>query len=299
MATPHTILVVGATGNQGSATIAALTALPIQTTPLHILALTRSISSQKAQTLQKTHPAITLVEGDVCNPTPILSSHPTITSIFLVTTPPADEAQAIPLINAAIAAGIPHIVFSSADRGGETRSWETPTPIPHFAAKQRIELHLRDVCVGTSTSWTVLRPVGFMDNYAPGAFGSMMAGLWSTMAADRKMALVSVADIGRVAASAIVEPERWKGRAVGIAGDELTFAEANAVFREVVGYDMPRTWALVSWGVRWSVEDARKSMRWFEDVGFGVDGSVLRAEGFEVQSFEDWVRGSGHWTVKS
>ncbi|CAO2657039.1 Nn.00g058420.m01.CDS01 [Neocucurbitaria sp. VM-36] len=289
------ILIVGATGQQGGATIAALTALPPQSPPIRIMALTRFSDSPKAQALQKKFPEIALLGGDVANPSAIFTSHPNISSIFLVTVPPNDEEQAIPLIEAAITHGIPHIVLSSVDRGGEEPSWTNPTTIPHFAAKHRIELHLREACLTTRTQWTILRPAGFIDNYTPGFFGKMMAGLWATMPADRKMQLVSVHDIGMLAAEPLVDPDSWVGRAVGIAGDDLTFQEGNAVFRKVVGYDMPKTWGLMSRGVRWGIDDASKSMDWFERVGFGVDIEMLRRKGYEVQSFEDWLRTSGHW----
>lgn len=133
-----------------------------------------------------------------------------------------------------------------------------------------------------------------MDNYAPGLFGSMMAGLWATMPADRKMQLVSVKDIGVVAAMALLDRQAWKGRAVGIAGDELTFAEADEVFRSIVTSGMPKLWNIPSQALRWGVEDARMSMEWFERVGFGVDVDALRREGIKMQSFGDWVRESGH-----
>lgn len=292
------ILMIGATGKQGRATIAALTALPPQSSPIRILALTRSANSPKAQALSKEFPTVTIVEGDVMNPDAIFASHPNITSIFLVTIPPNDEEQALPMIDAAITHGVSHIVFSSVDRGGENLSWENPTTIPHFAAKHRIELHLRDATSNTGTRWTILRPAGFMDNYAPGFFGRMMAGLWATMPADRKMQLVSVQDIGNVAARALSDPESWTSRAVGIAGDDLTFGEANEMFLKIVGYAMPRTWDVVSRGVRWGIDDASKSMDWFEKVGFAVDIEALRQEGFSVQSFGDWIKTSGDWVVQ-
>lgn len=296
--TSRKILIVGATGKQGTATIAALASLPTQTPPVQILALTRSAASPQAQALQNRYP-VTIVEGDVSNPSALFASHPDITSIFLITVPPNDEAQALPLIDAAIAHGIPHIVFSSVDRGGDEASWVRPTTIPHFAAKRAIELHLREAAVDTRTQWTVLRPAGFMDNYAPGFFGTMMAGLWATMPAHRRMQLVSVHDIGKVAAGALVDPARWAGRAVGLAGDELTFGEASAIFKRTVGYEMPQTWGLVSRGVRWAVNDAGKSMEWFEDVGFGVDIEALRNEGLDVQNFEDWLRTSSQWPIEN
>jgi uncharacterized protein YbjT (DUF2867 family) len=288
------ILVVGATGKQGTATIAALASLPKQTPPIQILALTRSATSPHAHALLGKF-AVTMVEGSVSNPNALFASHPGISSIFLVTVPPNDEAQALPLIDAAIAHGIAHIVFSSVDRGGDEASWDNPTTIPHFAAKHMIELHLREAAVNTGTQWTILRPAGFMDNYAPGFFGKMMAGLWATMPAHRKMQLVSVHDIGNVAAKALVDPARWAGRAVGLAGDELTFGDADDTFKRTVGYEMPQTWGLVSKGIRWSINDAARSMEWFENVGFGVDIQALRNEGLEVQNFEDWLRTSSQW----
>lgn len=133
-----------------------------------------------------------------------------------------------------------------------------------------------------------------MDNYAPGLFGSMMTGLWATMPADRKMQLVSVKDIGVMTAMALLDRQAWKGRAVGIAGDELTFAEADEVFRSIVGSGMPRLWNIPSLALRWGVEDARMSMGWFERVGFGVDINALRREGIKLQRFGEWVRETGH-----
>ncbi|KAF2443867.1 NAD(P)-binding protein [Karstenula rhodostoma CBS 690.94] len=283
------ILVVGATGKQGHATIAALEALPPQTPPIRIFALTRSLTSPKAQALQEEFPSIELVRGDLAEPQPIFSLHPSITSVFQVTVPPNDEQQALPMIDAASAHGVAHIVFSSVDRGGESVSWENATTVPHFAAKHRIELYLKEKTRGTHTEWTILRPAGFMDNYNPDLFGKMMAGLWATMQADKKMQLVSVKDIGIVAASVLTDVKRWKGRALGIAGDDLTFAQADAIFQTVRGHGMPRIWDIPSRALRWVVDDAQKSMDWFEKEGFRVDVEVLKAEGFEVQTFEQWL----------
>lgn len=200
------------------------------------------------------------------------------------------------MIDTAIAKGISHIVFSSVDRGGESHSWTNPTTVPHFAAKHRVELHLREATQGTRTQWTILRPAGFMDNYSPDLFGKVMGGLWATMATEKKMQLVCVQDIGRIAAHALLDVAKWNGRAVGIAGDELTFGEADVIFQRVMGYRMPRTWDVVGRLLRWGVDDAAKSMDWFEKVGFGVDMEGLREEGFEVLSFERWLeqsRGDG------
>ncbi|KXJ87873.1 hypothetical protein Micbo1qcDRAFT_167021 [Microdochium bolleyi] len=294
----YKILVVGATGAQGSATITALAGLAPSHHPdtdLKIIALTRSADAPKARALADKHPQLVeLVQGDLTDPAAVLDAHSDIDAVFLVTVPPNDEAHGVAFIDAAIArGGIRHIVFSSVDRGGDDASWDRPTTVGHFAAKHRVELHLRAAAgESTSTRWTILRPSGFMDNYRPGGAGSsMMAGLWETMPADTKMQLVSVRDIGKVAAAVLLEgPDEWAGRAVGLAGDELTFAEADAAYQRVCGHAMPRTWDLVSRGVRWAVADARQSMEWFEKEGFKVDTALLRREGHELLDFESWLR---------
>jgi uncharacterized protein YbjT (DUF2867 family) len=295
------VLIVGATGKQGQATIAALHASAAQPSPFRILALTRSASSEKATALKEKYPDVTLVEGSSKRPESIFAAHPDISAIFLVTVPSDEEAQAIPLIDAAVTSSnkVDHIVFSSVDRGGNKESWTQPTTVPHFAAKHRIELHLRDACDGAGKRWTILRPTGFMDNYNPGFFGSMMASLWAAgMPPERKMQLVSTHDIGVFAAKALLDPGKWAGRAVGLAGDELTLGEAQAVFERAVGQQMPTTWGFVAKGVMWWVEEARVSFEWFARVGFGVDMDMLRNEEPRLQTFEEWLGQQSGWSTE-
>ncbi|KFA49811.1 hypothetical protein S40293_10014 [Stachybotrys chartarum IBT 40293] len=197
------ILIVGATGQQGRATIAALYT---------------SVSD------------IILVEGDTKNPASIFQQHPDITSIFFITVPSDEVDQARPLIEAAVAPGrkIDHLVFSSVDRGGNHASRETPTNVPHFAAKHKIEHILRHSCDAADRNirWMILRPTGFMDNFGPSFLGKFMATLWEIgMPTNCKMQLVSTRDIGIFAAKALSDPDTWAGRAVGLAKDELTLDE--------------------------------------------------------------------------
>ncbi|KAM5345740.1 hypothetical protein ACJ41O_011601 [Fusarium nematophilum] len=294
------ILIVGATGQQGKATIDALySTLKISPQPhqTRILALTRSISSPKSQALKSAYPDIILVQGDTQSPSPIFASQPSIASIFLVTVPPNDEAQALPLIEAAAALPqIDHIVFTSVDRGGDVPSWDNPTSVPHFAAKHRVELRLRQLCDETGKRWTVLRPTGFMDSYSPGFFGQLMASLWEAgMPPDRRMQLVSTRDIGVFAAKALLDPEAWAGRAVGLAGDELSFLELREVFRRTVGEELPRTYRAVAYPVLWMVSDASTSFEWFRTAGWDVDVAALREEEPGLQTFERWLRESSRW----
>ena len=56
----------------------------------------------------------------------------------------SEEAQGKALVDENIKRGVQHFVYASVERGGDERSWENPTDVPHFISKHRIEHYLRD-----------------------------------------------------------------------------------------------------------------------------------------------------------
>jgi uncharacterized protein YbjT (DUF2867 family) len=291
MAVPR-ILVVGATGKQGGAVVDALLAKS-QTHQFQILALTRTPDSPRAKTLAL-NPRIEIVQGDPTNPAPIFAHASPIDAVFCVTVHGkhgAEEAQAAALIDASIAHGVKHFVFSSADRGGEAVSDVTPTNVPHIASKHRIEEYLKAASAGTAMTWTILRPVTFMENLTPDYAGKGFAAMWNQVG-SRPIQIVAARDIGHFGAVALLEPERLRGRAVGIAGDRLNFEEACEVFREVVGEDMPKTFCVVGTVLKTAMPDIGAMFKWFETGGFDVDIEACREEFPELQDFATWLRKS-------
>lgn len=297
----QTILVVGATGHQGGAVIKALLSLPHPNTPFHILALTRNPDTPRAKALIAAHPgAVELIQGDNADPKPIFASKPkgSIDGVFVVTTVGGkvpEEKQAIPLIDAAAEHGVKHIVFTSVDRGGDDASWTNPTEIQHFQAKHNVEIHLRDKAEkeGGKFTWTVLRPVAFLDNLSPGVFSSMFAAMWTAgLRPETKLQLISVKDIGIFAAMAFNEPARWSGRAVGLAGDELTLGELKDKFAKVTGKKLGQAWTIFGKAVLWGVKDVGTMFVWFEKVGYGVDIKARRKELPELQDLEAYLKES-------
>ena len=269
-----------------------------------ILALTRNTKSAKSEALAHSRPEgeIELVQGDATEPKPIFESRPkgSIGGIFVVTTPGSvdEEKQGIPLIDEAVAHGVKHVVFSSVDRGGNERSWENPTNVKHFYQKHNIEIHLRDKArkeAGAFT-WTVLRPAAFLDNMNPGIFCSLFVAMWAaSLKPETKLQFVSVHDIGVFAAKALANPEKWSGKAVGLAGDELTLDEAKAKFKRVTGSDPPQSWTLVGKAMLWTVGDLGDMFSFFEKEGYGVDIAALREEESRLQNFETWLKEDSQW----
>jgi hypothetical protein len=73
-----------------------------------------------------------------------------------------EEAQGKALVDAALVAGVKFFVYASVDRGGDDKSYETPTEIPHFVSKYNVEHHLVDKA-GDKMQWFIIRPVVFME----------------------------------------------------------------------------------------------------------------------------------------
>ncbi|KAL1892636.1 hypothetical protein Sste5346_006921 [Sporothrix stenoceras] len=308
----NSVLVVGATGKQGAAVVKSLLQSDDSTLTVH--ALTRDASTPRAQALAASDSRLRLVQGDQLKPDEIFAQLPkdSISSLFLITVPPKEEPQAIPFIDVALAHGVRHIVYSSVDRGGDEHSWSNPTNVKHFAEKNTIEHHLRDATAKSSqkTTWTILRPVAFMDNYNPGYFvsGAFVSMSSITMRPETKLQLIATSDIGRWAAASIhaslkdlaagTTTSPYTNRAIGLAGDNLTLGEARAIFQRVVG--RPTPWALWIVGklVLTLVPDLNTMFKWFEQEGYGVDIAARQGEAPGVTSFEEWLRKDSQWKIE-
>ena len=231
--TLENLLITGATGQQGGAVISALQAQSHQ--HFRIFALTRKQNSPTS--LKLSGQSINLIQGDTSSHRAIFDQLPTLHGVFLVTLPGLhEEDNASSFIDAALQAGVKHIVFTSVDRGGPVRS-ETDEPmlVPHFGVKRDIENHLKTACteqkeMGKEVIWTILRPTSFMDNLAPGFVGRVAATALMQMGGTR-VSLVSVKDIGRAAATAFEQPRVFGGKALTLTGDLLTFVSRLNVFR--------------------------------------------------------------------
>jgi uncharacterized protein YbjT (DUF2867 family) len=297
MAGLRRILVVGATGKQGGALINALVASQASP-PFHLVALTRKANAARAQALVQ-KPNVSVLEGDLEDCNAIFRGQEPFYGVFSVTTPikseEVEERQGKALVDAAAANGVRHFVFTSVERGvnGDT----DPTPVPHFQSKFNIEKHLKGVAAETGRmDWTIIRPVCFMENLTPGFIGKAFATVWELNGMDRKLQLVSTVDVGVVAAHVFKSPEEYVSKAFSLATDSLSPNEAQAVFKRVVGTDMPTTYHIVGRLIKWMLNKQLGVMfQWFVDVGFGADPKEYTSKYPEIQDFETWLKQSSAW----
>jgi uncharacterized protein YbjT (DUF2867 family) len=269
--------VAGATGQQGGATAAELLQAG-----WHVRALTRHPEGQAARALAAAGAEI--VTGDLG---PALAD---AWGVFSVQPPgiagsgvePADEIRmGCDLADAAKAAGVGHFIYTSA--AGADRD----PGVPHFETKWAIERHVRAIGLPA----TILRPGTFMELvFSPYvAFGR--DGLSFVFRADLKLPFIAVADIGILAALAFTRPGDFIGRALDIAGDELSFGEAAAAIGQAVGRPLP--YRPFPDEVLAANPFLTALVRFGERRNFTVDIAGLRALHPGLQSFATWLDRGG------
>lgn len=281
------LLITGATGKQGGAVIDALLSA---SAPFDILALTRDASSARARALAS-KPKVTVVEGDLASIADALSKHGPIYGVFLVTVAgdaEAEERLAKSVVAEAIKAGVEHFIFSSVDRGGADRTDDNPTNVPHFASKHRAEVFLKEKSAGTQMQWTILRPVGFMENLTPDFKGRAFISIWAGMG-DKPLQIVSVRDIGLFAAAAFANLEAYKGRAISLGGDALTVSQAAEVFKATCGYNLPKTFWFVGPLVKFIHKDLGSMFEFLRVEGPGTNFPKYEPGDPKLQNFATWL----------
>lgn len=173
------ILVIGSTGKQGGALIEALLSAS-DSLDSPILAVTRNTKSPGAKALLAKSPRIKLVRGDLSDGAAIFKAAETkVKSVFYVPIPTVgpgekpelEEVQGKKFVDAALQNGVEHFVFTSVDRNSDATGL-LDTDVPQFMTKAKIERYLQEKA-GTSMTWTILRPVAFMDNIDTGFVGKM------------------------------------------------------------------------------------------------------------------------------
>ncbi|KAH8660170.1 hypothetical protein BX600DRAFT_383610 [Xylariales sp. PMI_506] len=294
----RSILVTGATGKQGGSLIKALLAARAD---FQILAVTRDASSSGAQRLAAKSSNIQIIQGNLDDTDAIFkaaeikaASRP-IWGVFSVQTPAfnkegptIEEKQGKALVDSALKHGVSHFVYSSVDRHG-SRSLDNPTDIPHFISKHNIEHHLITKTKGSDMSWTILRPVAFMENFVPGFAGKIFPTAWRLVVTSRPLQLVATEDIGVFAAKSFAEPDRFNGQSISLAGDELTYAQMVEVFKRKTGQPPAETFGIFARLLLWLSKEMGTMFAFFEKEGYGADIAELKKIHPEIKDLGAWL----------
>lgn len=221
-----TVLVAGATGQQGGAAAAQLLA-----DGWRVRALTRDPTGTGASALRQAGAEV--VGGDMDDRASLDAALRGVYGVFSVQPAgiggdfaPDDEIRlGKTLADAAKVAGVRHFVYSSVG-GADRRSG-----VPHFESKWAIEQHIRAIGLPA----TILRPASFMELLLSPYVGMERGVLSFLLGPDTPMQWIAVDDVGAFVALAFGRFDDFAGEALDIAGDAITMTEVAAALAAATG----------------------------------------------------------------
>ena len=312
MSSPKTLLVLGATGRQGTKVIETILNSDSKA-DFTILALTRNPDSASAKALAAKSTIIKLIKGDLDDASNVFraaldaSGGAPIWGVFSVqqairdgATQERETRQGKAVVDQAIAHNVEVFVYTSVDRGGD-KSDSNPTYVPHYISKHAIEAHLRSRARESGMQYTILRPTAFMETLNPDFMGKVMATwLKIGLKPSKPLAFVATSDIGFFGGQAFLQPQspEYKNQAISLAGDDLTYAQVDRVFRERLGYEVPTTFEFVARFVKWMISDLNKMFRWFDEEGMVVDIPKLRRMNPGLKDLGTWLETESRFARK-
>lgn len=226
----NTVLVFGATGQQGGSVATAL-----RSHGWRVKALVRDPATAKAAALAAQ--GIELVRGDLADVPSIEAAMGGVHGVFSVQ-PSSGQGAAVGMTDAeeirygkavadsAVATGVAHLVYSSANAAGPTT-----TGMGHFDTKSEIEAYIR----GLPLVSTVIRPSAFMEILTLPGMGLETGAFAFFMRPDQPMQFIAVEDIGKTVAGIFADPARWGSHTIEIAGDTVTGTELAEKFSRAAG----------------------------------------------------------------
>ena len=271
-----TILVTGATGKQGGGVWQHL-----RQKGFTVRALTRDPEKPAARALEGHGGEV--VRGDLSDRAGIERVLEDVFGVFSVQTFDHGVEQEIQegknLADAANRQGVEHFIYSSV--------WgaDQQTGIPHFDSKGKVEEHLRRI----GMSYTILRPVAFMENWLSMREVIEKGVLPQPLTPETRLQMLAVDDIGGFAAQAFEHPAKWAGRAIDLAGDELSMNELTEAFSRVSGHEV--LYQQVPWDqFEQQMGDEMAIMyRWFQEHGYHADLADVQTVYPHVTKFNQWL----------
>ena len=300
------IAVMGATGAQGSGLVKAIMA--DKNGDFTARAITRDVNSDKAKALAALGAEV--VAADIDNEESLKKAFAGAYGAYCVTffwahfSPEKEQANARNMANAAKAAGLQHVIWSTLE---DTRKWvplsdnRMPTlqgkyKVPHFDAKGEINHVFTDAGVPT----TFLNTSFYWDN-------SYMFGMGPAKQADgtyaitfpmgdKRMAGIAFEDIGKAAYGIFKKGKEYIGKTVGIVGENLTGAQMAEKYSKALGinckYNEVSPDAYRGFGFP-GAEDLGNMFQVYRDfekeflAARSVD--VTRSLNPELQNFDQWL----------
>ncbi|RAO69305.1 uncharacterized protein BHQ10_005317 [Talaromyces amestolkiae] len=292
-----TVLVTGATGKQGFATVRHLLAASAK-----VHAVVRDRSSPVSLELERLGAKI--CPGTFDDLDSLRAAAVGTTAVFLNVSPTINEPElelrhAKNIIQAAKEAGtVDSIVYSSVTMTGKHESfpnWGPDYPMGwYWTSKAEIESHVRSAGF---THWTILRPAFLMYNYVSPVADFMFPELstrhtfLTAYNPGNAMTVFDPDDLGKFAAAAFLEPETYNHEEIDLGVEALTPKEITQSLTNAAGKDIKTEFYPAEEAAALSkVNPVIRSQLWANEVGYKVDFEALKKYPIKLTTFDEYLQ---------
>lgn len=267
------VLLVGVTGGTGQNAIKGF----LEQGLTDLRAITRKIDLTRPFLSKLDRAGVELIEADLDDEESLAAAMKGITAVYChgmaadSAKPDSHEIErARRLARVALNAEVKHLVYNSA--GGAERN----SGVSHIEQKYQIEQIWRQAGLPT----TMLRACLFMEEFwKKYTRPSILKGVFSfSLQPDRPLHLITTKDLGRIAAYAIANPDKYIGEEIELAGDVLTPLQMTEAFSSVqatpVVYRQIPAWIFILL-LR---KELYALIQWYRTQGYRADVRHLREE---------------------
>ena len=248
------VLVTGALGHQGRAVIEHLRSGEFGRHEVYGLA--SDLSSPRARDLLER--GVHVVEGELHDRDRMHALLEGVDGVFCVTSsafgPETETEQGRSVVDAAVDAGVSHVVYSSVLQV----NGDLPTSAQ---SKFAVEEHIRDAGLPA----TIVRSPLFMQHFQRLSDDIAAGTLELPLSPETTLPLVDANDIGRAAAAAFADPDRFVGETIDLVGDALTPSEIAETFSDALGVPVEFTPLTLGEYREWHGYELADMCAWYED----------------------------------
>jgi uncharacterized protein YbjT (DUF2867 family) len=291
------IVITGATGAQGGSVLRALKA----TGQFSLRAVTRNIHGEAAQALAKS--GVEVFKGEATDPQSMERAFAGAWGAYLVTNfwdpaaglaPDTDLVQGKTMVDAAVAAGVKFVVWSSlhdieAISGGKLE-------VPHFTFKNKVEQYIRSVGLDAafvyagfySSNWINFPPLAGPQREKDGSIV-----IRTPFRADVALPVIDIdADFGKFVAPVFLDPAKFHYKKVLAATEYVTVGQMAATYTDLTGENI----TIIPFPIEdLAVVELRQTSLLFNQYGYYCGEHLeptrlLYGDKLNLNSFKDWIR---------
>jgi uncharacterized protein YbjT (DUF2867 family) len=236
------LAVLGATGNQGYSVASTVLSDPELSARYNVRAISRSTSAPKMQDLKAA--GAELAAADMDKPETLPSALKGANTLFFITatqyqgnTREIETRQAKAVCEAALAAGVSYIIFSSMSHPFKITNGALPN-VEHFDDKAEIEEYMRGLPVKSA----FFAPASFMQNFQshfmrprPSQDGDGTYVLANCAYGHSRIPYIDITETGKWVGAILAEPDKYEGKQFAAAAEILTMDQVCEIVSRVTG----------------------------------------------------------------